>query len=254
MGTNSIYEKVKDNLKQLELQQMQIHIDDVVKEISNNNLPFIEGLYKLTNYEIEMQETNCSNALIKAAAFPFKKELSEFDFSFQPSIKESEIKDLLTLHFMSKTENIVFLGSSGVGKTHLATTIGIESAKNRYSTYFIKCNELLQQLKRAKSENRLDIRLRHFKKYKLLIIDEVGYLPIDKEDANIFFQLIDMRYELRSTIVTTNINFEDWGTLFKDEVVASAILDRLLHHSHIISISGNSYRLKDHIQTKENCA
>lgn len=254
MSSSNIYDKVLNNLKQLRLQQMEIHLDETIKEITNKNLPFIEGIYRLTNYEIDMQETNCSNALIKAAAFPFRKELTDFDFSFQPSIKESDIKDMLTLHFMSIAENIIFLGSSGVGKTHLATTIGIEAAKNRYSTYFIKCNELLQQLRRAKNENRLDIRLRHFKKYKLLIIDEVGYLPIDKDDANIFFQLIDMRYEQRSTIITTNINFDDCGTLFKDEIVSSAILDRLLHHSRVLSISGNSYRLKDHIKSKENCA
>ena len=120
--------------------------------------------------------------------------------------------------------------------------------KKRISTYFIKCNDLLQQLKKAQSENRLGDRLKHFSKYRLLIIDELGYLPINKEDSNLFFQLIDMRYEKKSTILTTNINFSDWDSVFYDAVVANAILDRVLHHAHVITISGRSYRLKDHIR------
>ena len=124
------------------------------------------------------------------------------------------------------------------------------SKGSRYSCTFIKCNDLLQQLKKAKSENRLNDRLKHFCKYRLLIIDELGYLPINKEDSNLFFQLIDMRYEKKSTILTTNINFSDWDSVFYDAVVANAILDRVLHHAHVITISGRSYRLKDHIKTE----
>ena len=135
--------------------------------------------------------------------------------------------------------------SSGVGKTHLATSIGVAAAKHHNITYFIKCSDLLQQLKKAKLENRLEARLKHFNHYKLLIIDEIGYLPIDKEDSNLFFQLIDMRYEKKSTILTTNINFGDWDSVFYDAVVADAILNRVLHHSHVVSITGKSYRLKD---------
>lgn len=115
--------------------------------------------------------------------------------------------DFETLRFLEAAENIVSLGSSGVEKTHLTTSIGIAAAKKRYSTYFIKCHDLIQQLKKAKLENRLEARLRHFFKYKLLIIDELGHLPIEKDDAKLFFQLIDLRYEKRSTILTTNINF-----------------------------------------------
>ena len=114
--------------------------------------------------------------------------------------------------------------------------------------YFIKCNDLLQQLKRAQLENRLDARLKHFSKYRLLIIDELGYLPINKEDSNLFFQLIDMRYEKKSTILTTNMNFNEWDGIFYDAVVANAIMDRILHHAHVIPISGKSYRLKDHLK------
>lgn len=186
--------------------------------------------------------------MIKAAAFPFVKELKDYDFGFQPSVSEQEMRELSSLGFLEKNENIVFLGPSGVGKTHLATSIGIAAAKKHVSTYFIKCNDLLGQLKRAQLENRLDARLKHFSKYRLLIIDELGYLPINKEDSNLFFQLIDMRYEKKSTILTTNMNFNEWDGIFYDAVVANAIMDRILHHAHVIPISGKSYRLKDHLQ------
>lgn len=142
----------------------------------------------------------------------------------------------------------------GVGKTHLATSIGIVAAKNRDSTYFINCNDLISNLKKANSENRFMNRLNHYAKYKVLIIDEMGFLPIDKEGANMLFQLINKRYENHSTIITTNKSFGKWHEIFGDVTLANAILDRLLHHSHIININGNSYRLKDKIEKeiKEN--
>ena len=132
-----------------------------------------------------------------------------------------------------------------MGKTHLSISIGIENAKNNHKTYFINCNDLIQSLKKAYLQNRLDDKLKTLTKYKLLIIDEVGYLPIDKDSTNMLFQLINRRYEKGSTIITTNKPFSEWGELFGDSMIANAILDRLLHHSHIINITGNSYRLKD---------
>lgn len=134
---------------------------------------------------------------------------------------------------------------------HLAVSIGIAAAKKRYSTYFIKCHDLIQQLKKAKLENRLEARLKHFCKYKLLITDELGYLPIEKDDAKLFFQLIDMRSEKLSTILTTNINFNSWDDIFYNPVIANAILNRILHHAHIVNITGKSYRLKAYITPDE---
>ncbi len=244
--------QLRKNLEYLKLNQMNLQLDEIIDFITKNSLSFAEGLVKLTSYEIDFKEANMVRSMVKVAGFPHHKELKDFDFSFQPSINKQEIKDYETLRFIESQENLVFLGSSGVGKTHLAVSIGIAAAKKRYSTYFIKCNNLLQQLKKAKLENRLGDRLKHFTKYKVLIIDELGYLPIDKDDSKLFFQLIDLRYEKKSTIITTNINFNSWDDIFYDAVVANAILDRILHHSHVISISGKSYRLKDHMKPAED--
>lgn len=252
MVMNSSYTQLINNLEYLKMKQMINHLDEVIDFSTKNNLSFVDTLIKLTSHEIDFKEANMIKSMVKVGAFPHTKEIKDFDFDFQPSINKDQILDFTSLRFLEAKENIVFLGSSGVGKTHLATSIGIAAAKRRYSTYFIKCHDLLQQLKRAKLENRLDSRLKHFTKYKLLIIDELGYLPIDKDDSKLFFQLIDMRYENKSTILTTNINFNSWDDIFYDPVIANAILDRILHHAHVVSINGNSYRLKDHLNLEEH--
>lgn len=244
----STYNQLIKNLDYLKLTQMITHLDDTIDFISRNNLSFVDALAKLTTHEIDFKEASMVRAMVKVGAFPHRKEVKDFDFEFQPTINQQQILDFTTLRFIEKQENIVFLGPSGVGKTHLATSIGIAAAKKRTSTYFIKCHDLLQQLKRARLENRLDARLKHFTKYRVLIIDELGYLPIDKDDSKLFFQLIDMRYEKKSTILTTNINFNNWDEIFYDAIIANAILDRILHHAHVVSISGKSYRIKDHMQ------
>lgn len=244
---NSTYSQLLVNLDLLKLTQMKLHLDEIRDFVTANGLSFTEGLLRLSNYEVDFKEQNACRSMVKSAAFPFVKELEDFDFGFQPGVSEQEMREFTSLGFLEKNENIVFLGPSGVGKTHLATSIGIAAAKKRMSTYFIKCHDLLQQLKKAKLENRLDARMKHFRHYRLLIVDELGYLPIDKEDSNLFFQLVDARYEKKSTILTTNMNFNEWDGVFYDAVVAGAIMDRVLHHAHVVPISGKSYRLKDHL-------
>ncbi|WP_073998219.1 IS21-like element helper ATPase IstB [Anaerococcus urinomassiliensis] len=238
----SNYLRLKENLEYLKLKQFILHIDD---QIADRNTSLVESLLKLTDYEVDTKRINAANQMVKTAAFPSLKDISTFDFSFQPSINERQIKDLCQLGFLENNENIVFLGSSGVGKTHLSISIGIEAARQRYSTYFIKCANLLENLKKAQDENRLEARLKHYTSYKLLIIDELGYLPISEGDERLLFQLIDRRYEKKSTIVSTNINFSDWESIFYDTRIANAILDRILHHCTVIQIVGDSYRLKD---------
>lgn len=227
-------------------------LGETIDFINKNELSFTDGLIKLTDYEIDHKETCMINAMVKTGGFPHHKELDAFDFSFQENLNKEQIMEFSTHRFIHECQNIVFMGSSGVGKTHLATSIGISAAKKRMQTYYIKCHDFIEQLKRAKLENRLTDRLKHFTKYKLFIIDEIGYLPIEKEDSKLFFQLIDKRYEKKSTIFTTNINFSEWDGVFQDPVIANAILDRVLHHAHVIQITGKSYRLKDYFHEDDN--
>ncbi len=218
------YNKLINNLETLKLFKFKDKLDDYIDLINNKQKTIIDAIYELTELEIDSLKEKMIAHSIQFAGFPFYKTLDEFDFSFQPSINKELILDFNNLRFIERKENILFVGSPGVGKTHLATSIGIENARNNHSTYFIT-------------------------KYKLLIIDEVGYLPIDIESANMLFQLINKRYEKNSTIITTNKPFSKWGELFGDNMIANAILDRLLHHSHVINITGKSYRTKDIISS-----
>ena len=239
------YHKLLNNLESLKLLKIKESLDQYVDAINDKKKDVIQALYELTQLEIKLREDNAIHGCVKVANFPFYKTLDDFDFSFQPSLNKEKILEFKNLRFIENKENILFVGSPGVGKTHLATAIGIETKKNRQITYFVHCNELIEQLKKAYYENRLDKKLKFYAKYKVLIIDEMGFLPIDNEGANMLFQLINKRYENRSTIITSNIPFDEWADLFGDPILANAILDRLLHHAHIININGKSYRTKD---------
>ena len=243
------YNVLLNNFEQLKLDKIKEYYPKYVDIATKNNKTLTESLLELTKKEIEYRDERASQIQITVSAFPYKKELSDFDFDYQPSINKKEIMELNTLGFLDKHENILFVGPSGVGKTHLATSIGITAAKKRYSVYFISCHDLIIQLNKAHFENKLDARIKHFCRYELLIIDEIGYLPVDKQGANLFFQLITKRYEKHSTIITTNQSFSKWGEVFSDNVLANAILDRLLHHSHVINIKGSSYRIKDKLES-----
>lgn len=248
------YNKLLNNFEMLKLDKMKDYYPNYIDTATKNNKSLTEALLDLTNKEIEYRDERASQIQITVSAFPYKKEIEDFDFDYQPSINKQEILELNNLGFLSRHENILFVGPSGVGKTHLATSIGITAAKKRYSVYFISCHDLITQLNKAHYENKLEARIKHFCRYELLIIDEIGYLPVDKQGANLFFQLIAKRYEKHSTIITTNQTFNKWGEVFSDNVLANAILDRLLHHSTVINIKGTSYRIKDkllHLEDNE---
>lgn len=246
-----IYNKAINNLELLNLNGIKNNLSESIDKINKNNTTFVEGLNNLLEDEIKYREKSYALTNIKVAHFPYNRTIDEFDFDFQPSINKKEILDLATLRFLEEKKNILLLGTCGVGKTHLATSLGIEAAKKRYSVYFISCHDLITKLTNAHKENRLEAKIKHYCKYKLLIIDELGYLPVDKNGANMFFQLIAKRYEKNSTIITTNLPLSKWGEIFNDSTIASAILDRLVHHAYIINIKGKSYRLKDIVEEKE---
>lgn len=239
------YNKLLNNFELLKLDKIKDYYPNYVETATKRNKSLTEALLELTEKEIEYRNERASQIQITVSAFPYKKEIDDFDFDYQPSINKQEILELNNLGFLSRHENILFVGPSGVGKTHLATSIGITAAKKRYSVYFISCHDLITQLNKAHYENKLEARIKHFCRYELLIIDEIGYLPVDKQGANLFFQLIAKRYEKHSTIITTNQTFNKWGEVFNDSIIANAILDRLLHHSTVINIKGTSYRIKD---------
>lgn len=245
MNAAQNYNRLKNNLDKLKLTEIMMHLDDYMQMINKGDKTVEEGLLEMTELEIRAKDIRAQNACVKVANFPFIKTFDDFDFTFQPSIKKEELLSFKNLSFIENSENILFVGSPGVGKTHLSVAIGVEAATNRKSTYFIHCNDLLIQLKRANLENRLEERLKFFSKYKVLIIDEVGFLPFDNEGSKLFFQLVSRRYEKKPTIITTNKPLSQWGEIFGDVVLANAILDRLLHHSRVIKIVGRSYRTKD---------
>ena len=239
------YASLINGLTDLGMHRMQDYLEEYIDQVNKGNKSFSDALDELITIEKQDIQLRVERASVRTANFPFIKTLADFDFSFQPSLNKNEIMEFKKLRFTEQATNILFVGSCGVGKTHLATAIGIEAARNRYSTYFVTFETLMIQLKKALQENRLEQRMKFFSKYKVLIIDEIGYMPIDNDSANLFFQLIARRYEKHSTIITTNTPFSKWGEIFGSPTLANAILDRLLHHSSVISITGQSYRLKE---------
>ena len=248
---HTTYNKMMNNLEVLNLSVFRENLPQYLDMISLGEKSVTDALYELTEKERQFRDEKAIITQIHKSALPSGKSVDGYDFSFQPSLDRRLVEDLATLRFIEGNENILFVGSPGTGKTHLAAAIGTEAARHRYSVYFITCQELMNQLKKAELENRLEARLRAFMRHRLLIIDEIGYLNLDSEDANLFFQLITLRYEKKSTVITTNKSLSKWNEIFGDPVITNAILDRLLHHSHIVNIVGPSYRTKDVLEKLE---
>jgi len=245
MSSDITYERIKENLSALNMKNTLEIIDNYLERAIADKINVVDVLDHILSAEAKAKKERAVESQIQVSGFPFRKTMNVFDFSFQPSIDKSQIDELCTMRFVENKENVVFLGTPGVGKTHLAVALGMIAAGHRYSTYYINCNTLIEQLNKAHYENRLAERLKNYARYKVLIIDEIGYLPMDIQGANLFFQLIAKRYEKNSTILTSNKMFSQWNEVFADLTIASAILDRILHHCTVINIKGESYRLKE---------
>ena len=242
---SSPYIRAQANLSELKLDQMSAAMPDYVRMVANGDRDFAQAVAEMTQAEVAARRSRIMRQRIRSSGFPFVKTLSDFDWDFQPSIPRAKVEELATLRFVDDVENVLFVGSPGVGKTHLAVAIGIEAVKAGREVRFCDCAKLIADLKDAASRGILDKRLRYYAHSKLLIIDELGYLDIDEHGADLMFQLVSTRYEQRSTIITTNVGIGGWAKVFGDDVTASAIADRVCHHCAVIKITGRSYRLKD---------
>lgn len=241
-------DKAHSQLEELKLYMASDILESQLQLASQNNVTYVSFLNDLLQEELRQRHKRNVETKSRLARLPYRKTLDEFDYSFQPTIDEKVVREFATLNFVRQATNLIFLGPPGVGKSHLAVALALEAISHGLSSYFITVTQLVEDLRRAHADNRLDVRMRKYLRPKLLVIDEAGYLPLDPLAANLFFQLISTRYEHGSIILTSNKSFADWGELFGDPVLATAILDRLLHHSHIVNIRGQSYRLKDKLK------
>jgi len=233
--------------KELQLPMLNEHHHGLSNRAAKESWKYSEYLYEILKLEANNRATRSRATLTKMAGFPTIKTLEQFDFDFTVGVNRRQIEELSTLEFIKRNENIILLGQSGVGKTHLAIALAYAATQNRIKARFITISDLIMQMSNAKREKRYDSFIKQaIMAPSLLVIDEIGYFPMNKEDAHHFFQVISRRYERGSTIVTSNLVFSQWSGIFaNDKVVTTAILDRLLHHSHVINILGDSYRLKE---------
>ena len=221
-------------------------IDATVEQLEQGSLSALEAIELLLSEELSTRETRRIKMALTTARLTRIKTLESFDFSFQPSLDRNRILTLAQLDFIARNEAVHFLGPPGTGKSHLALALGLEAVKAGKSVYFTTLAEVIATLTNAQREGQLTQRLRFLTRNALLIIDEIGFLPVDQAGANLFFQLINSRYEKGAMILTSNRGFNEWGEIFGDTVVAAALLDRLLHHAVVITIEGSSYRLRQH--------
>jgi DNA replication protein DnaC len=237
--------ELQNLLDRLRMEHLEAQIDAVCEQAAQKQLDYKAFLAQALETEWQGRYQRGIEARLRQARFPWLKTLDQFDFDFQPSLDRRQMRELSGMSFVERAHNVVLLGPPGVGKTHLAVALGVKAVEAGYSVLFLTLESLMTRLVKAFNENRLERSLQQLVYPKVLIVDEIGYLPLSNLEASLFFRLVTRRYERASLIVTSNKSFLDWGEVFNDPVVATAILDRLLHYSTTLNIKGESYRLKE---------
>jgi len=242
---NTVLDRLHLVLGELRMPEAGALLESHLSRAAQNDRPYAAFLLEVLEAEVRARQETRLQQSLKRARLPFVKTLEQFDFTFQPSIDAAQVRELQTLRFVHEASNVLLLGPPGVGKTHLAVALTVAAIRAGFSAQFVTAHDLVTDLGKAAREGRLDRRLRSLVAPKVLVVDEIGYLPLDEAGATLFFQLVATRYERGSIVLTSNKSYGDWGSVFGDAVIATAVLDRLLHHSTTINIRGDSYRLKE---------
>lgn len=244
----AIGDRLKGFLERLRLKSILEELPQQTNQALADGRSYSEFLERLLQEEVARRDEEALKRLLASSRLPSGKTLETFDFSFQPSVDKRQINELAELGFLTRHENVIFLGPPGVGKSHLAAALGVQVCRAHRSVFWITLDELVKRLHTDKSW-REPARLRGGLRSSLIIVDEVGYLPLERKEANLFFQFVAQRYEKASLVLTSNKDFTEWSQTFGESALAAAILDRLLHHAHILNIKGDSYRLKHYKKT-----